>query len=149
MRKYILLLISMSAVAFLLYYIAESFSPGSYGDAYTYELPIPEKELIRVIKEFKKENPEFSVNSQTQLLDHRNNHWYVIYFYYPQEDEIIYTWTRPSGKDKTTFALVSVNDGKMTKWKDVKKDLTSTKSKEQIMRFENLILEKIKEKIKP
>ena len=148
MKKYVLVFLAIALAAFLLYYISDTFSPGSYGDAATYELNIGESDLIALIEKFKEDNPQFQVPKRSQLLDHRNNHWYVIYFYYPEEDRIIYTWTRPSGKNKTTFALVSVNDGSMLgKWKDVNKDLSRTESKSQIEKFEELILKKIREEI--
>lgn len=148
MRKYLLVFFIVALVAYLLYYISESFSPGSYGNAETYELNVDETELIELIERFKEDNPQFKVPTQTQLSDHKNDHWYVIYFYYPEENEIIYTWTRPSGKGATTWALVSVNNGQMDGgWRDINKGLNSAENKVQINRFENLILEKVKEKI--
>src|SRR5688572_22687023 len=101
MKKLSYSVIIVGAVAILLYFLADSFSPGSYGDAKTYSLDIAEEDLIRLLSDFKSENPRYQVRERLGLEDHRSNHWYVIYFYYPDEDEIIYTWTRPSAKNKS------------------------------------------------
>ena len=50
---------------------------------------------------------------QTQLKDGRRNekdHWYHVYFYYQQENEIVKTWVR-SSESGTTFAFVGINSG--------------------------------------
>lgn len=129
MKKYIIVFVSFLLISSLLYYIGKMYSPGSYGNAETFSFNIDEQHLIQITKEFKDRNPHFKVPSHIQLSDHKNNHWFVIYFYYPQENEIIYTWIRSSGKEKSTLALVSVIDGEMVeKWKDINKDLSRSES---------------------
>jgi hypothetical protein len=149
MKKFIIFLFAVSIVAFFLYKISISFNPGNFGNAERFQINIGEEQLIEFIEEFKRDNPEHRVPSHVQLLDHRNNHWYVIYFYYPQENEIILTWTRPASKDRTTFALVSVsNVASLGTWADINKDLTPMESRAQIDRFEQLILSDIRKRIR-
>jgi hypothetical protein len=85
------------------------------------------------------------------LLDGRNNekdHWYHVYFYYPNENQIVYAWTRPIDNKKTTFAFVSVNDGLILgKWKDINNDFEVRDNKNQKEKFESLILALIKNKV--
>jgi hypothetical protein len=147
--KKIIILIAIILLAFTLYFLSKKISPGSYDSAETYQLNVQESDLIALVTNFKEDNPQFKVPQKLKLIDHRNNHWYVIYFYFPDQNQIIYTWTRPSGKRKTTWALVSVNNGAMTeKWKDINKDLDYSESHEQIKRFEELVLNPVKEAIK-
>lgn len=130
-----------------------NFAPGSYPYREEYELNVPEATLIEAIQEFKKENPQYVVPGQTQLTDGRNNeagqaYWYHIYFYYKDENRIVKCWTRPSGKGKTTFAFIGINQGlELGNWKDINKDFNLSENKEEKNKFEELILNKIKEKL--
>ena len=143
MKKY-LLVVLIILIGWV--YIGHLFSPGSYAGAETYELPITESELISIIQKFKRENQVYQVPSYISLPDHRDDHWYVIYFYFPEEKRIIYTWTRPSEGDKTTFALVSVKDGFERHWKKVE-DLDRDDRRSLILKFEGRILDDIRERI--
>ncbi len=148
MKKYLLIvLVSLIALAVLIY-LGKLFSPGSYGDAEKYELSIRESDLIEKIETFKTENPQYKVPDEVGLVDGRHDagdHWYHIYFFYPQENQIVYAWVRKSGKQKTTLAFVSVNDGLVPgKWKDVNKDFSSSENEKQIRKFEDRILNKLK-----
>lgn len=130
-----------------MYSIGDSFSPGSYPNAKTYELSIEESELINLITDFKEENSEFKTPKQAGLRDHKSNHWYIVYFYLPEDHEIILTWTRPSGKNTTTWALVSVVDEQGEKWRKINNDIGSAEKRVYINKFESQILRRIKEKI--
>ena len=148
MKRIVMIFFGVALTALLLYYLGELYSPGSYGNAESYELNLGEAQLIELIEEFKAANPQFDVPREVQLSDHKNGPWYVIYFYYPNENEIIYTTTSASEKGKTTFALVSVKDaGMIGGWKDVNGDLNGAESAAQIERFETLILDHIKKKV--
>lgn len=37
--------------------------------------------------------------------------WYHIYFYYPDKNQIVKTWTRPKTKTSISFAFVGINQG--------------------------------------
>jgi hypothetical protein len=151
-RKYIF--IAFVAAFFVIFYFAwKSFSPGSGSTAQEYQLNVGEPELITLIKDFKYENPTYQVPDNLGLKDGRsdtkdhllNN----IYFYYPEEKQVIYVWTRPEGMKKSTLAFASVKDESMPeKWNEINKDFDAAVNREQIDRFETRILNKIRSKIK-
>jgi hypothetical protein len=152
MRKYFLIP-GIAILGFLiLFYISNMFAPGSYPYAERYELPVDEPTLVALINSFKDENPEYKVPDPNRLKDERigaNGHWYRIYLYYPKENQIVYIWTRPAGKKKTTLALVGFGYGlRLENWQLINKDFTSTENDEQKRKFEERILSKIREKIK-
>ena len=55
--------------------------------------------------------------------------WYRVYFYYPLEHQIVFTWTRPSGENKTTFAFVSISQG-LGNWKEINKDFGNSEKRQ-------------------
>jgi len=128
---------------------------GSYPYAETYELNYSEEEVKTAINKFKQEHSEYIVPKVTidgkaacDLIDEQSkepNHWYIVYFYYPQENQIILTWTRPTEKGKTTFAFVSINEGlTLGNWKEINKDFSSLENKDMKKKFEERILDKVK-----
>jgi len=154
MKKYLLIAIVALTMLGVFIYGAKLFSPGSYANAERYELFVNEIYLDSLIERFKNENPQYKVPVEVGLKDGRDNvpdqdYWFHTYFYFPKENKIIYAWTRPSGKQKTIFAFVSVNDGLILgHWKDINKDFGFFENREQKKIFEERILNKIKEKIK-
>ncbi|MBK8712291.1 MAG: hypothetical protein IPL97_10535 [Niastella sp.] len=130
-----------------------NFAPGSYPYAEEYEINVNESDLIEAIQNFKKDNPQYIVPEQTQLNDGRNNeagqnYWYHIYFYNQDENKIIKCWTRPIDKGKTTFAFIGINQGlELGNWKMINKDFSRSENKEVKKKFEERILNKIKEKL--
>ena len=151
MKKIMFCIKSFILIVFLSKITACNFAPGSYPYVEEYKIDVNESTLIEAIQNFKKNNPQYNVPEQTQLQDGRNDdndYWYHIYFYYPEENQIIYTWTRPADNGKTTFAFVSINQGlTIGKWKDINKDFSSSENKEQKKKFEDRILNKVKEKL--
>lgn len=137
---------------FPLYYFSWSFGPGSYPRAEIYEFEIPESELVEIIEKFKEENPEFKVPTieQFQLTDGRkdpSDHWFDIYFYDNENDQIIKTWTRPTSKTTTSFGFVAVNHGlTLGNWETVNNSFWWWKNKPLKTRFETIILKGIKSK---
>lgn len=130
-----------------------NFAPGSYPYREEYQLNVPETTLVEAIQGFKKDNPQYVVPEQTQLTDGRNNaagqdYWYHIYFYYEDENRIVKCWTRPAEKGKTTFAFIGINQGlELGNWKYINKDFSRSENKEEKKKFEERILNKIKEKL--
>ena len=124
------------------------FAPGSYPYAEKYILNADEKELIAAIDFFKKDNPQFIVPQSAGLQDGRSSpddHWYHIYFYYPEENEIVYTWVRLEEKGKAEFALISISEGLTSgKWKEINTGFSGAENAEQKKRFEDRILKKVK-----
>lgn len=142
---------SFTLIVFLSKITACNFAPGSYPYAEEYEINVNESTLIEAIRNFKKNNPQYNVPEQTQLQGGRHgdkDYWYHIYFYYAEEDQIINTWTRPVNKGKTTFAFVRINQGlTLGKWKDINRDFSGSENKELKKKFEERILNKVKEKL--
>lgn len=126
-----------------------NISAGSYPYVEIYEIDTDEATLIEAIKIFKKNNIEYNVPISTQLSDGRNDssdHWYSVYFYYAKENQIIYAWTRPTNKEKTSFALVGINSGlKLGNWRDINKDFSPVENQQQKKMFEDRIVKSIKE----
>lgn len=152
MKKYLLVFVVLAVAIAVIIYVAKLFSPGSYPHAEEYELPVDEATLITIIQKFKEENPQYQVPAQTGLIDQRtgfNNLLYRVDFYYPEENQILFTWIRSAGKQKTTLAFVSVNDGLVLgNWKRINEDFSSSENAEQIKKFESRILNRVKQKIK-
>ncbi len=153
-------LISSILILILCYYGAWTFAPGSYARAEIYELEIQEDALAQIIKDFKSENPELVLSKPVHipngndyyLQDGRSNssdHWYHIYFYYPEKDQIVKTWIRQNSGNTTQFAFVSVNNGlTLGNWITVNKYFWWWKNRAIKEEFENRILKGIKGKIK-
>lgn len=150
------------ATGFILFvYLGWLMAPGSYARAETYEFNIPENALITIIEEVKKENPDLDLTKEVnvsncqsfKLKDGRSDesdYWYSIYFYYPDKNEILHTWTRPKTKTSTTFAFVGINSGlTLGNWRTINDSFLWWKNKPDVKEFENRILRKIREKTKP
>jgi hypothetical protein len=142
----VLVAVVVATGLFALYKLATAFSPGSYPYAETYEINAPENKVIQAIQQLKVAHPALS--SPTFLLDGRqdnNDHWYHIYFYYPEQKQIVYGWTRASAKDKTTLAFVAISEGPtLGNWKEINKDFPAKRNRELKSEFERRILDSIK-----
>lgn len=126
-----------------------NFKPGSYPDAEHYDIDASEDDLLTAIRTFKHNSPRYNVPISTGLSDGQDGYWYFIYFYLPETDQIILTWTRPIDKTHTTFALVSVNGGsEIGNWKQLnRKELGKEGTNKIKEEFEMRILNKIKQLI--
>lgn len=159
-KKITFIFIPLSILIGVITWFSINFAPGSYSYAEEYELNFSEAEVQNAIESFKFENPEYMVPKITinsnqeewELMDEPTQsppHWHKFYFYYKPEDQIIYTWIRPKGENKTIFAFVSINDGlTIQKWKDINKDFSHSEKKKETKKFEERILNKIQEKLK-
>jgi len=132
--------------------ISCNIAAGSYAYAEVYKLKVTESELVSIIQEFKKNNPDYCVPDEVQVKDGRsdkNDHWYHIYFYYKEENKIVYTWVRQFDRETTDFAFVALNNGlTLGNWKDINNDFSRKENKLEKAKFEQRILNKIKLKIK-
>lgn len=157
--KTIIILIAIPIVIGVGFWFSYNFAPGSYPYAETYELDFSEEEVKRAVNEFKQEESEYIVPKVTienqglfDLLDEQSeesSHCYNIYFYYKNENQILFTWTRPLGESKTTFALVSINNGlNIGNWKRINKEFSCVENRKEKKKFEERILNKIIEKLK-
>ena len=152
------------AIAFsisCIYQFARMLAPGSYPFAEIYTIDAPEKEVLKAIEKFKFAHPDFIVpkvtinkNGSFDLSESEgrkeNSHWYFNYFYYKKDNQIIFTWTRPSlEKNKTDFAFVSLNNGlDLGNWKDINDDFGYFENRDIKVKFEKLILNPVKESLK-
>ncbi len=124
-----------------------NIASGSYSNAEIYEFAVSENILIETVEKFKIENPDFIVPKSIELIDGRSqdktDHWFHIWFYYKKENQIIYTWIRDN-----KFALIAVNKGtELGNWKSINKDFSFSENKKEKEKFEERILNKIKEKL--
>ncbi|MGB0887008.1 MAG: hypothetical protein ACPGSL_02695 [Vicingaceae bacterium] len=144
----------------LFLYLGWSLAPGSYARAEIYELDIPEKTLIKLIEDFKNDNPTLDLTERVRIPNGQefymeegrqdsSDHWYSIYFYYPDKNQIVKTWTRPKTKNSTSFAFVGLNDGlTLGNWKDVNESFFWWKNTPMKDEFEKKILDGIIKRIK-
>ncbi|SFO38955.1 hypothetical protein SAMN05421741_1495 [Paenimyroides ummariense] len=137
-------------------WFAYNFAPGSYPHVEKYELDYSQDEVKIAVDKFKKQHSEFIVPTVTinnkgslDLTDGQSNEitdLYKIYFYYKDEQKIIYTWIQPLDNNKTIFAFVAINKGlNLGNWEDINKDFSDFENKEEKRKFEEKILNKIKE----
>ena len=158
-RKIGLWFLIVIALMIAIYYFGWSFAPGSYARAEIYEFEVSEETLIRIIDIVKNENPSLTLNEKVRISENNefylregrrdnNDFWYSIYFYYPDKQQIVKTWTRPKTKTTTSFAFVGINQGLILgNWKDVNESIFWWKNQPLKNEFERRILSKIEEKI--
>jgi len=141
-----------------IYKLTDMFSPGSYGHAEQYELNYPEDKVIEAINKLKTSDsgllvPKVTIQNSGQhdLNDGKekeSDFWYKFYFYDKGKNHILFTWTRPSGRNTTTLAFVSINEGlDLGHWKDVNDDYGFFENRKILKDFEETILERIKKNL--
>jgi len=153
----IIIIIGLILIVFFGFYkLTKLLSPGSYPNAEIYELNYPEGKVIEATHQLKILHPEMVVPKVTiknsgsyDLAESEgrkdNSLWYTIYFYYPKENQIVFTWTRPSQKGTTSFAFVALNNGlDIGNWKDINDDFNSSENRQLKKDFEARILEPVK-----
>ncbi len=156
--KRILILAAIAATIGLVYNIAKLFSPGLYPYAERYVLPYSEENIKTIIKKIKRDNPEMQVPKVTieglgawDLPDKPikgPGSLSAFYFYYNHENQIIFTWTQSTSKNRTTLGLVSINNGlDIGHWRELNHDLSNSESETQKDLFEERILNKIRREL--
>jgi hypothetical protein len=155
-KKITITVIVVLVAALGVYRIGWLLSSGSYPFAEVYELPISEEELIEIIKQVKKENPEITLNNAVRiqnsgisyLTDQRDSHWFSFYFYYPDKNQIIHTWTRSTFEGTSQLAFAGISDGlTFGKWTTANQSFWWWQNNERKSEFEERILSQIKAKI--
>ena len=156
-KKLIIIVIVLSGL-FFLYKLVNMFAPGSYPYAEYYELNYPEDKVIEAITKLKTSDYELLVpkvtiqgSGQWDLNDGKvkeTDYRYKFYFYDKEKNEILFTWTRPSGPNTTTFAFVSINKGlDLGHWNDINDDFGFFENRKIKKHFEETILKQIKENL--
>jgi hypothetical protein len=156
-KTLIIILIVLGGLLFL-YKLADMFSPGSYGHAERYELDYPEEKVIEAISRLKDADKDLVVpkvtiqnSGQWELNDGKEketDYWYKFYFFDKEKNQILFTWTRPSGPNTTTFAFVSINNGlDLGHWNDINDDFGFFENRKIIKGFEDTILKRVKDNL--
>ncbi|OOG77316.1 hypothetical protein [Flavobacterium sp. A45] len=141
-------------ISYEIYRKINIISAGSYPYAETYYLNYSESEVKNAIKKFKELHPEYKVPKnigEYELIDHQTKNpafWYVTFFYFQDENEVIQTWIRNNGKSETTFAFVQVNQVRINSWENINDDFNYNDNSKQIEKFEKRILKVLIEILK-
>lgn len=139
-RKHLLIIAGGLFLLFCFYKLASAFAPGSYPYAECYELNYPENKVIEAAEIVKKQNNYIAYGKFWEDND-TSDHWHHIYFNF--HDSMLLTWTRPNGKNITTFAFVSMQD-ENSEWKDINNDFGYFENRKLKKKLEKEILDKIK-----
>lgn len=126
---------------------------GSYPFVECWTLAVPEKRLIDVLTTMKQENSSLQVPGEENLAIGRRSYWYYIDLYDKENNEIISTWTRPESDSTTSLCLVSYrqfipNRDQGIERRLINKDFWRIENDAKIQRFEALVVDVIKKKIK-
>ena len=157
-QKNIIITIVILLSICLLYWLRQELSAGSYPNAEKYTFSDNEQAVKNAINEFKQNNKEYiipkvSINNQgsLDLLDEPKGdppHWFGFYFYYKNENKIVFTVIRAAGKNKTEFFFVATNKGlNIGDWKDINNDFSSHENKIEKEKFEKEILKGIQNEL--
>lgn len=128
---------------FLFYKLGNAFAPGSYPYAEYYEFNYSEQKVIEAIEIVKKENITLKVGKGWEDTN-STDYWNHIYFNF--HNQMLLTWLRSNGENKTTFAFVSIQD-ENSKWKLINDDLGFFENRKIKKEFEKEIVEKIKKQL--
>ena len=141
--KIILCLISLC----FYFWSCNSFSAGSYAYAEIYHYDVSANNLINKISSLKEKDSTLVPPTFLHLTDGKSDsldHWYSIYFYNKNKNEIIFIWIRANGKQSANLAFVGVNQGlSLGNWKYINKDYQRDKNNKKKEEFRQLILDKI------
>jgi hypothetical protein len=140
--------ISLQIIIIVSTCISCNFAPGSYPYAEEYNLKIKKSELITKIEQFKKNNSDYCVPEQVMLIDgqseDKDDHWYHVYFYFKDQNVIIYTWLRRIDNENTLFAFVGINEGLVLgHWKYINKDFSLKENAIYKEKFKQRILNQL------
>lgn len=129
-----------------------NFAPGSYPYVELYEFQVSEPTLIKAVNIFKTENKIYCLPEQKRFIDGRINEgsqWYHVWFYYPQENQIVKCWIRTSYKGNAELGLIGIGNGmSLDDYKEINKDFSIQENKMQKNKFELRIINEIKKQIK-
>ena len=154
-NKIILKLLLIIVFTYFFYKIALLVSPGHYPNAESYSLNIKRNDLLNIFKEFKKLHEKYnlplSVSNELPDIDSSNVFTFVR-FYYPKENYIIFTAIARDGYyyTKSELLLFKLDTSLIPQHGFYFNDDFPTKkmNNEEIKKFENRILNPLKEMIK-
>ena len=145
-------------VGFLLLWGCEEFIrreiggfAGSYPDVETWQLDASESEVVKAIEELRKSDPYFQAPKNEPInCEEKSSYWCHLNFYYPERREIVLAWIRSDyDSTSTTFALVGFDyEGNPSAPRMINKNFWYIANKLEIRKFEDRIVNPIKDKIK-
>jgi hypothetical protein len=154
-RKTAIIVLVVLGGLFFINRLAAVFLPSGHPEEY--ELHYAEERVIEAIKKLKDQDKDLALPKVTivntgpfDMPDRKQEdiEGYAFYFYDKDDDIVLFTLTRPSGKNSTIFALVSVNEGlDLGYWKDVNRDIGFFKNRRIKRSFEETVLRRVKENL--
>ncbi len=139
-RKYLYIIVGLILFLFLFYQLGKALAPGNYAYSEQYELNYPEGKVIEAAEKVREKNVYLHIGEGWEDKD-STDHWHHIYFNF--HNRMLLTWTRPNGKNNTTFAFVSMQDQNF-QWKDLNNDFGFFENRKIKEALEVEILAKIK-----
>jgi hypothetical protein len=135
----------------MIWFVSCNFAPGSYPYAQLYEFKSSETSLIEAIERFKAKNPSYCLPANERFIDGRrtpDDKWYHVWFYYPQEGQVIKCWVCSTYNGNTELGFIGIGNGLiLNDYKEINKDFSSKENKLQKEKFEQRILYEIKKQI--
>lgn len=133
-------------------FISCNLAPGSYPNAQLYEFKSSEDSLIVFVERFKAKNPDYCLPPNERFIDGRRNkgeQWYHIWFYYPQEGQVLKCWVRSSLNGNAELGFIGIGNGlSLDNYKEINKDFSRKENNLQKEKFEQRILNEIKKQLK-
>lgn len=139
-KKYLFIIGGLLLFLFCFYKLGSAFAPGSYPYAEHYELNYPEKSVIEAAEIVREQNVYLHIGEGWEDKD-TTDHWHHIYFNF--HNRMLLTWTRPNGKNSTTFAFVRMQD-ENSEWKNINNDFGYFENRKLKKVLEEEILARIK-----
>jgi len=138
----IFLVIAIIVVSFLMW-VGYQIKPGLYVDAEEYEFDCSQAELIESINDLKHRSG-YEIPEYIGIKDgKRDNPYYIIYFYYAQENQLLITAVGNSGgKSKLSFIAVAPHLN-LSKWKDINRDFDDKENEIQKRIFQERVVDKL------
>ena len=144
MKKFAIIIVTISLILILFDKIAKVFSPGSYPYSEIYEVNMNDSLLIEKIESFKQSYPSYKAPIKSELVDDaygKDSNRFILYFYYKEENQILLTWVRRIDSENSQFAISSVNDGvELGKWKELNNYFGFFETRKEREKFEDRIL---------
>lgn len=132
-------------ILFVVVASCRDMSAGSYPYAEIYRFDVSEDTLIHFLAEMK-EREHYLPPEYLQLSDGKRDsldHWYHIYFFDKEKNEVYKTWVRKEDKVVTKFAFVSIQSLVTGEFKRINKDFSSDQNRSKLKAFDKTILQKI------
>lgn len=145
-----LLIIILSILGIVIFILIGAYSGlvdgGSYPYAQQYKFEVNDPTLIRAIKDFKKDNPNFKVPEDLSLPDSSDSYRYNFYLYYQDKSQLFHCFLMTADDSKgSSIYLDAVNNGLILgNWKRVNEDYDRDANLKIKKEFRERFLNKLK-----